>query len=68
MDKNNIQSIEVVNGTDSTNYSIREDRVKIILDKSIEFENSLHTIFSIIGYNDKEIAEVINCPVIVRYK
>lgn len=66
---NKIKKLTVVNGDDSKSYSVGYGSPKIssIQDKTQEFENKMEYMYFIYS-NEKLVASVENCPVIVEYQ
>ena len=72
-----IEALTIVNqqGTKSyyVGWSVRDTnncsrKIAKILDKSVEFPDSLHLIYWVVDQNNELIATVENCPVNVEYK
>ena len=63
-----IKQITIIRGSGVKQYQVGCDGVERIEDNSMQWENSIDFIFKVYGRENKLIAEIINCPVDIKYK
>jgi len=61
-----IESIQVIDGDNGVEYEVGKNGIKEIVDNTVEFESSVYGQYSV-KWENGNLVEVINCPVIVRY-
>lgn len=70
-EKNPIQSVTVIQQHSSSNlpyrFTVGVAGVKEIRNCSEEYENGVFVMYRVLGEDEKLIAELINCPVMVKY-
>ena len=66
--KSEIVTISILEGSCPRVFSVGIDGVGSIVDRSVEFENSIDFIYSVLDEWENPIHQIENCPVVLDFK
>jgi len=65
--KNGIRSITIISQTENFEFIEGIDDVYKIIDRTVETESGITTIYDIEDYHGKIYKRIENCPVLIKY-